>query len=222
MVWGSCVMMCGHIWKPSPTHILSWCGVPVSWCVVKATMEPSAAGNVARKLTEEVLQRDLVGTSFCLVFMSIRRICVCWLVCLRSNTRHILSYHSCRKSLSHKGGIIGAFWVSSPRSYLENCPQIIYVATSSNLWCCSGVRDNLLCSIHPSEALSYMKASVVMLGPTETAQYAGSTSGSKDSWSWVARCAGDPIHSGKIKKEVKAKGCHCGYCTLNQVCSGCM
>lgn len=39
-------------------------------------MEPSAAGNVARKLTEEVLQRDLVGTSFCLVFMSIRRICV--------------------------------------------------------------------------------------------------------------------------------------------------
>lgn len=35
--------------------------------------------------------------------------------------------------------------------------------------------------IHPSDALSYLKASVVMLGPTETAQYAGSTSGSKDS-----------------------------------------
>ena len=71
-----CLPLSIHIWKPSPTHILSWCGVPVSWCVVKATMEPSAAGNIARKLTEEVLQRDLVGTSFCLVFMSIRRICV--------------------------------------------------------------------------------------------------------------------------------------------------
>lgn len=53
MVCGSCVMMCGE-----------------------SDVEPSAAGNVARKLTEEVLRRDLVGTSFCLVFMSIRRICV--------------------------------------------------------------------------------------------------------------------------------------------------
>ena len=29
-----CLPLSIHIWKPSPTHILSWCGVPVSWCVV--------------------------------------------------------------------------------------------------------------------------------------------------------------------------------------------
>ena len=30
------------------------------------------------------------------------------------------------------------------------------------------------------------------------------------------------VLGGKMKKEVKAKGCHCGYYTLNQVCSGFM
>ena len=191
-----CLPLSIHNWKPSPTHIMSWCGVPVSWCVVKATVEPSAAGNVARKLTEEVLCRDLVGTSFCLVFMSIRRICVLLISLLEVQYK---SY----SVLSLPAENLFLIRVVSLERFdsqvlvpiLKTVPQIMLQALQTFD---ISAEFETICFVAstPSEALSYMKASVVMLGPTETAQYAGSTSGSKDSWSWVARCAGGQNEEG--------------------------
>lgn len=87
-----CLPLSIHNWKPSPTHILSWCAVPVSWCVVKATWshlrQETLHASWPRRCYGEIWLERL--SAWC-SWVSAEYV-FCWLVCLRSNTSHIKSY----------------------------------------------------------------------------------------------------------------------------------